>query len=105
MGGLCAEDGTFVSAARFIDVDLSAAADLPSGLGARHAAALSISRDANCVAVAVSESSIVRAFAEGLLRAEITPEVFGGGTRASFANGDAEVHELPDVGLTIAVAR
>jgi hypothetical protein len=57
------------------------------------------------VALAVSESSIVRAFADGELRAEIAPELFVGGVRASFATGDADVHELPDVGLTVVVAR
>lgn len=98
------DDGTFLSATRFIEVDLDASDRLPAGLGARHAAALSISKEADTVAVAVSESSLVRVFVGGELRAEIAPELFLGGTEASFAIEDAAVHELSEVGLTVAVA-
>jgi diadenylate cyclase len=98
------DDGTFLSATRFIEVDLDASDRLPAGLGARHAAALSISKEADAVAVAVSESSLVRVFVGGELRAEIAPELFLGGAEASFAIEDAQVHELPEVGLTVAVA-
>jgi diadenylate cyclase len=97
------EDGTFVSAARFIEVDLKAANALPAGLGARHAAALSISQEVDCIALVVSESSIVRVFVAGALRAEVAPELFAGDARASF--GDAEVHELADVGVTVVIGR
>jgi DNA integrity scanning protein DisA with diadenylate cyclase activity len=101
---LVEKDGTFVAAARFIDVDLQSASDLPSGLGARHAAAASISGAADAIAVVVSESSVVRVFAEGELRAEIIPEFFHGGADTSFAIEEAEVRELPEVGLTVAFA-
>lgn len=98
------DDGTFVAAARFIDVDLQSASDLPTGLGARHAAAASISGAADAIAVAVSESSVVRVFSQGELRAEIIPEFFHGGADTSFAIEPAEIRELPEVGLTVAVA-
>jgi DNA integrity scanning protein DisA with diadenylate cyclase activity len=102
---LVEDDGTFVAAARFIDVDLESASDLPSGLGARHAAAASISGAADATAVVVSESATARVFSRGDLRAEIIPEFFRGGTDTFIAIESAEVRELPNVGLTIAYAR
>lgn len=98
------DDGTVLSAARFIDVDLSAANALPAGLGTRHAAALSISAQTDAVAVVVSESSVVRAFAGGELRAEIAPQLLGR-PHPSFATANADVHDLSDVGLTVVLAR
>ena len=70
-----ADEGAVVSAARY----LNAASDnleLPLGLGSRHMAAASISRNTNAVAVAVSESSTVRVFDEGKVVAEVVPEVW-----------------------------
>ncbi|HEV2741781.1 MAG TPA: diadenylate cyclase, partial [Rubrobacter sp.] len=70
-----ADEGAIVSAARY----LNAASDnleLPLGLGSRHMAAASISRNTNAVAVAVSESSTVRVFDEGRVVAEVVPEVW-----------------------------
>lgn len=74
------------------------------GLGARHAAAGSISSAANAIAVVVSETSVVRVFSRGQPRAEIVPEFFHRGADTFFAIGRAEVHELPEVGLTVAFA-
>ncbi len=76
-------DGAFVvsnagvveSAARYIDTT-SADLNLPLGLGSRHMAAASISRSTNAVAVAVSESSMVRVFDNGELISEIIPELW-----------------------------
>jgi diadenylate cyclase len=68
-------DGVVVSAARYINAS-SRRIDLPLGLGSRHIAAASISRDTRAIAVVVSESSIVRIFNEGRLIAEIIPEVW-----------------------------
>jgi diadenylate cyclase len=99
------DEGTFVSAARFVEVNVDAARGLPAGLGARHAAAVSISEDVDAIAVAVSESSLVRLFVDGELRAEIAPELFLGAGGASFAIPDPEVHELSEVGLTLALAQ
>lgn len=99
------DDGTFVSAARFLQVNADAVDGLPAGLGSRHAAALSISKAADAVAVAVSESSLVRVFTVGQLRAEIAPELFLDREGGSFAISDPEVHELADVGLTVALLK
>ena len=67
--------GVVISAARYIN----ASADnivLPLGLGSRHVAAASITRDTQAVAVVVSESSIVRIFSDGRLVTEIIPEIW-----------------------------
>ena len=93
--------GTFISAARFIEVTMEATDRLPTGLGARHAAAISISSHVDAIAVAISESSQVRIFTGGELRAEIAPGLFGG--PECFAMDAAELHELPEVGLTVAL--
>jgi DNA integrity scanning protein DisA with diadenylate cyclase activity len=65
---LVADDGTFVSAGRFVEVDLGAPENFLPGLGTRHAAGASISRSTDAVAVVVSQSSVVRVFAQGTLR-------------------------------------
>lgn len=95
------DDGVFVSAARFVDVDLGA--DFLPGLGTRHAAASSISKATRATAVVVSQSSVVRVFAAGELRAEIIPELFLM-SKQKLLTPSAEIRQLPDVGLTIAVA-
>jgi hypothetical protein len=64
-----------ISAARYINAS-SRRIDLPLGLGSRHVAAASISRDTRAVAVVVSESAVVCIFNEGRLIAEIIPEVW-----------------------------
>ncbi len=97
--------GTFVSAGRFIDVDVdvdSANVFVP-GLGTRHAAAASISAVTRAIAVVVSQSSIVRVFARGEVRAEIIPELFLLSRQSVFA-ARADVRQLPEAGLTLAVA-
>jgi diadenylate cyclase len=100
---LLADDGTFVSAGRFIDVDVSAPENFLPGLGTRHAAAASISRTAGAVAVVVSQSSVVRVFAHGEVRAEIIPELFLM-SRESLFTRRAEVTQMPEAGVTLAVA-
>lgn len=76
-------DGAFVVSDARVAVAacryLSASADgieLPLGLGSRHMAAASISRDTRCVTVALSESSMVRIFDGGELVTEIIPELW-----------------------------
>jgi diadenylate cyclase len=69
------EDGVVLSAARYIDAT-SDNLDLPLGLGSRHMAAASISKQTGAVAVAVSESSMVRMFDDGELVSEIIPELW-----------------------------
>jgi diadenylate cyclase len=95
--------GTFVSAGRFVDVDVSAAGNFIPGLGTRHAAAASITRETAAVAVVVSQSSVVRVFAHGELRAEIIPELFLM-SRERFLTPAPDVRQVPDAGLTMAVA-
>ena len=66
---------------------------------------MSIAEAVDAIGVAVSESSLVRVFARGQLRAEIAPELFLGAGGGSFAIDRPEVYELSDIGLTIALAR
>jgi DNA integrity scanning protein DisA with diadenylate cyclase activity len=96
-------DGTFVSAGRFVDVELAPENFLP-GLGTRHAAAASITTATSTIAVVVSQSSVVRVFADGEVRAEIIPELFLLSREQFFAR-DPSVQRVPEAGLTMAVAR
>lgn len=99
---LLEDDGTFVSAGRFIDVDAAPENFLP-GLGTRHAAAASISRSMDAVAVVVSQSSVVRVFGGGDLSAEIIPELFLM-ARERLHTRAADVRQMPQAGVTLAVA-
>jgi diadenylate cyclase len=100
---LIADDGTFVSAGRYIDVDVASPANFLPGLGTRHAAAASVSRETRATAVAVSQSSVVRVFSGGEIRAEIIPELFLM-SREGLFTPSAEVSQVPEVGVTLAVA-
>jgi diadenylate cyclase len=95
-------DGTFVSAGRFVDVDISDT-NFVAGLGSRHAAAASISRATAAIAVVVSQSSVVRVFARGELLAEIIPELFLL-SRERLLMPSADVVPVPEAGLTLAVS-
>jgi DNA integrity scanning protein DisA with diadenylate cyclase activity len=97
------DDGTFVSAGRFVDVDLADPDNFLPGLGTRHAAAASITRTTEAIAVVVSQSSVVRVFAEGRLQAEIIPELFLL-SREHLLTPFADVRQVPDAGITVAVA-
>ncbi len=97
------DDGTFASAGRFIDVDVTDPRNFIAGLGTRHAAAASVTRETGATAVVVSQSSVVRVFAEGELRAEIIPELFLM-SRERFLTRAPDVRQMPDAGLTMAVA-
>ena len=72
---LISNGGVVLSAARYIDA-ASDSLDLPLGLGSRHVAGASISRQTRAVAVVVSESSMVRMFDDGELVSEIVPELW-----------------------------
>ncbi len=74
-GFVVREDGVVVSAARYFDTDFRGI-DLPLGLGARHLAGASITRNTNAVAVVVSESALVRLFDDGELVGELLPELW-----------------------------
>ena len=93
--------GTFVSAARYIDVD--SGVQLVPGLGTRHAAAASVTAQTKAVGIVVSQSSIVRVYARGEIRAEIVPELFLLSREGLFAR-DAAVRQVPEAGITLAVA-
>ncbi len=69
------DEGIVISAARYID-SVSDNLTLPLGLGSRHMAAASVSSRTGAVAVAVSESSMVRVFDNGELISEIIPELW-----------------------------
>jgi diadenylate cyclase len=96
-------DGTFMSAGRFIDVELAPEHFLP-GLGTRHAAAASISAATGAIPVVVSQSSVVRVFADGEVKAEIIPELFLLSREQLFTR-DGVVRQVPEAGLTMAVSR
>jgi diadenylate cyclase len=97
------ETGTFRAACRFVDVDLATPDNFLPGLGTRHAAAASITRTTDAIAIVVSQSSVVRVFARGEIRAEIIPELFLL-TREQLFTRDAAVRRVPDAGLTLALA-
>ena len=80
------DEGVVVSAARYLDA-VSDNLDVPLGLGSRHVAAASISRQTGAVAVAVSESSVVRMFDDGELVSEIIPEIWLLSGYGTFPNG------------------
>src|ERR687893_1731380 len=80
------EEGVVLSAARYIDA-VSDNLNVPLGLGSRHMAAASVSHRTNAVAVAVSESSVVRVFDDGELVSEITPELWMLGRYSSYLEG------------------
>lgn len=66
-------DGFVLSATRYIDTT-ARSIDLPLGLGSRHMAAASISRETRAIGVAVSErDGVVRIFTGGELIAELMP--------------------------------
>ena len=69
------DEGVVVSAARYIDA-VSESLSVPLGLGSRHMAAASVSKQTSAVAVVVSESSMVRMFDDGELVSEIIPELW-----------------------------
>jgi diadenylate cyclase len=95
------KQGVFVSAARYIDVEPGT--PLVAGLGTRHAAAASITGETRAVALVVSQSSVVRVYARGEIRAEIVPELFLLSRDGLFAR-DADVQQVPEAGITLAVA-
>lgn len=72
---IVSDDGVVLSACRYIDAS-SEGIELPLGLGSRHMAAASITKQTRAIAVVVSESSIVRIFDNGEIISEIIPELW-----------------------------
>ncbi len=69
------DEGVVISACRYLDA-FSKGIELPLGLGSRHMAAASITKQTRAVAVVVSESSVVRVVDEGKIVSEIIPELW-----------------------------
>ena len=88
--------GVVLSAARYIDA-ASGSLDVPLGLGSRHMAGASISRQTDAVAVVVSESSMVRMFDDGELVSEIVPELWMIEGYRSRLEGRTETRQEEDV--------
>jgi diadenylate cyclase len=97
------DDGTFAAAARYVDVELSAPEAFVPGLGTRHAAAASITAATKATAIVVSQSSVVRVYAGGKVRAEVIPELFLL-SREQLFTPEAAITQLPQAGITLAVA-
>jgi diadenylate cyclase len=72
---IISDEGIVLSACRYVNAS-SEGIDLPLGLGSRHMAAASITRETNAVAVVVSETSVVRIFDDGEIVSEIVPELW-----------------------------
>ncbi|HAY21296.1 MAG TPA: hypothetical protein DCY27_03855 [Desulfobacterales bacterium] len=72
---IVSNSGIVISACRYINAS-SQGITLPLGLGSRHMAAASITKETEAIAVVVSESSIVRVFDRGELVSEIIPELW-----------------------------
>lgn len=70
------DEGKIVSAYRYLEPSAEGV-DIPKGLGTRHLAAASITRDTNAIGVVLSESDgLVRAFKGGGLVLELDPEEY-----------------------------
>jgi diadenylate cyclase len=67
--------GVFVAACRYLEAS-GISTDVPFGMGSRHLAAAAISATTGAVGIVVSESSTVRIFCHGQLKAEIIPELW-----------------------------
>jgi len=74
-GFIVTADGHVVSATRYFDADTQGI-KIFLGLGARHVAGASITKKTKATSIVVSESSVVRVFAEGQLIAEIMPDIW-----------------------------
>ncbi|HOI95196.1 MAG TPA: diadenylate cyclase [Syntrophobacter fumaroxidans] len=72
---IVSDEGVVVSACRYVDA-FSEGINLPLGLGSRHMAAASITKQTKSVAVVISESSVVRVFDDGEIVSEIIPELW-----------------------------
>lgn len=67
-----AGDGTLLAACRYLDVP-SAGVRVPMGYGSRHLAAAAASKHLGVLAIAVSQTGMVRVFCQGKSMAEFPP--------------------------------
>jgi DNA integrity scanning protein DisA with diadenylate cyclase activity len=65
------EEGAVVAACRYLDAPTDGL-DVPLGLGSRHLAAAAVSRRCGVIAIAVSESGVIRVFCDGETIVELT---------------------------------
>ena len=72
---IVSNEGIVLSACRYINAS-SEGITLGMGLGSRHMAAASITKQTRAVAIVVSESAVVRVFDNGTMVAEIIPELW-----------------------------
>ena len=72
---IISDDGVVLSACRYINASFRGI-KLPLGLGSRHVAAASITKQTKSISVVVSESSVVRIFDGGEIVTEILPELW-----------------------------
>ena len=72
---IVSNEGVVLSACRYLNAS-SEGIDLPLGLGSRHMAAASITKQTKAIAIVVSESSLVRIFDNGEIISEIIPELW-----------------------------
>lgn len=95
-GFVVSDEGVVVSAARYFNAS-SEGIDLPLGLGGRHLAAASITRETGAVAVVVSESAVVRIFDDGELVSEVIPELWMLSHHNVLIRGDYDESSAADV--------
>lgn len=92
------EAGIFVAACRYLDAK-AAKLELPFGLGTRHMAAAAMSKISSAIGVVVSETAIVRLFRNGLLTAEILPELWLLSRYASYLPGPIHREHIADLAV------
>jgi diadenylate cyclase len=90
------DTGTVLAACRYLDTS-SKEVEMAFGLGSRHLAAASISRETNAIAIVVSESAVVRVFYEGHLQAEILPELWLLSRHSLHLRGRIQQYGSPDL--------
>ncbi|MGV8073213.1 MAG: DNA integrity scanning protein DisA nucleotide-binding domain protein, partial [Syntrophobacteraceae bacterium] len=97
---LVSDEGVVVSACRYIDA-FTEGIKLPLGLGSRHVAAASITKQTGAVAVVVSESSVIRVFDDGEIISEIIPELWMLARYSAHLSGRVAEHEDTREDVTI----
>lgn len=97
---IVSSQGVVLSAARYIDVSARERIEIPLGLGSRHIAAANITQVTRAIAIVVSESSMVRVFADGRITSEVIPELW---MLRNYARGllGSDVSEKTDRDITV----
>jgi diadenylate cyclase len=98
---IVSDEGVVISACRYLDA-FSKGINLPLGLGSRHMAAASITKQTSSVAVVVSESSVVRVIDDGKIVSEIIPELWMFKRYTSLLNKEGKKLEQEIIVSTVA---